>query len=103
MCGRFVSPDRAAIESHWQVGRSNGNPFDRQFNVAPSATVPILRLDRDTGGLKLESAVWGMIPTWWKDPKSPRFTFNARIEEAAVKPMWSPYLRASRCLVPAVG
>ena len=33
----------------------------------------------------------------------PPFTFNARIEEAATKPMWRQVLKTSRCLIPAIG
>jgi hypothetical protein len=31
MCGRYVSPDTAAIERQWQIGRRNSNPFPRRF------------------------------------------------------------------------
>ncbi|HEX7952164.1 MAG TPA: hypothetical protein VF523_03725, partial [Burkholderiales bacterium] len=53
MCGRYVSPEQAAIERFWHIGRHDGNPFGRHFNVAPSAIVPILRVDRSTGELEL--------------------------------------------------
>lgn len=103
MCGRYVSPEQAAIERFWHIGRHDGNPFGRHFNVAPSAIVPILRVDRSTGELELVQARWGLIPTWWKDAKPPRMTHNARCEEAARKPMWKGPLAKSRCLVPAAG
>ena len=38
MRGRYVSPDDAAIEREWHIGRRNSNPFTRRFNVGPSAT-----------------------------------------------------------------
>lgn len=103
MCGRYVSPDQAAIEREWHVGRSDGNPFRQRFNVAPTATVPILRLNPESGALELMVATWGLIPVWWKEPKPPRLTFNARSEEAATKPMWRQPLQSARCLVPAEG
>lgn len=103
MCGRYVSPEQAAIERFWHVGRHNSNPFARHFNVAPTATIPILRLDRSSGELELVHARWGLIPTWWKEAKPPRMTHNARSEEAALKPMWKGPLAKSRCLVPAAG
>lgn len=43
MCGRYVSPDTAAMERAWHIGRSNSNPFKRRFNVAPTTTIPLLR------------------------------------------------------------
>ena len=54
---------------------------------APTATVPMLRLDQ-AGGLEVIAARWGLIPFWWKSAKPPKNTFNARSEEAATKPMW---------------
>ena len=103
MCGRYVSPEEAAIERFWHIGRHNNNPFARRFNVAPTSIIPILRLDRSTGEIELVNARWGLIPTWWKEPKPPRTTHNARSEEAATKPMWKGPLAKSRCLIPALG
>lgn len=103
MCGRFVSPDEAAIERQWHIGRHNNDPFRRSFNVQPTSIVPVLRLDRETGELALATARWGLIPHWWKDAKPPNFTFNARLEEAASKPMWRDALCRARCLIPAEG
>lgn len=103
MCGRFVSPDEAAIERAWHIGRRDSNPFRRSFNVRPAAIIPLLRLDAGTGALELVTARWGLVPHWWKDAKPPGFTFNARIEEAPSKTMWRDALRCARCLVPAEG
>lgn len=103
MCGRYVSPDAAAIERTWTIGRRNNAPFVRRYNVAPTAMVPLLRLDPDSGALELTTARWGLVPHWWKDARPPHFSFNARIEEIAEKPMWRDALRRSRCLVPAEG
>ena len=103
MCGRYVSPEEAEIERFWHVGRHGKQPFGRRFNVAPTSVVPILRVDRSTGEIELVNARWGLIPTWWKEPKPPRTTHNARSEEAPAKPMWKDPLTKSRCLIPAVG
>jgi len=43
MCGRYMSPDQAAIERPWHIGRQNSNPFKRRYNVAPTQAVPALR------------------------------------------------------------
>jgi putative SOS response-associated peptidase YedK len=103
MCGRFVSPDEAAIERAWHIGRHNNDPFRRSFNVQPASIIPLLKLDLESGELELATARWGLIPHWWKDAKPPNFTFNARVEEAPSKPMWRDALRRARCLVPAEG
>jgi putative SOS response-associated peptidase YedK len=102
MCGRYVPPSEAAIEREWQLLRAVPT-FPARWNVAPGAIVPLLRLDPDTGELEAVPARWGLIPHWWKDAKPPNGTFNARLEEAAAKPMWRDAIRRARCLVPALG
>lgn len=101
MCGRYVSPDQASIERAWQIRRDSGLSFPRRFNVQPTTVVPALYLD--AGELALTGARWGLIPHWWKQEKPPTFTINARLEEAAGKPMWRDPLRRTRCLLPAEG
>jgi len=102
MCGRYVAPDRAAIERAWHIGRENGNPLRRRFNVLPTTGIPVLRGDPG-GELELAEARWGLIPEWWKQDKPPSYSINARSEEAAAKPMWRHAWRHSRCLIPAEG
>jgi len=103
MCGRYVSPDQAAVERAWSVHARDITPFSQNFNVVPTSTVPLLRHDEDAGGLALTLARWGLIPHWWKQDKPPRLTHNARSEEAANKPMWRGPLSKARCLIPALG
>ena len=102
MCGRYVSPDDAAIERYFTIDRRSPNPLGERFNVAPTTLVPIVHLTSD-GQSELCEARWGLIPSWWKQPEPPRLTFNARSEEAASKPMWRQPYRESRCLIPAEG
>ncbi len=104
MCGRYVSPDEAAIERFWHIGRHNNrNPFVERFNVQPTTQVPVLRIGHETGAVELTDARWGLVPHWWSKPKAPTFTINAREEEAASKPMWRGPLAQGRCLLPAEG
>jgi len=101
MCGRYVSPDQASIERAWQIRRSSGLDLARRFNVQPTTDVPLLL--HDSGELVLVAARWGLIPHWWKQDRPPNFTINARLEEAAGKPMWRDPMRRARCLLPAEG
>jgi putative SOS response-associated peptidase YedK len=116
MCGRFVSPDEAAIQRAWHVGRGSPNPLNeaalqrRRFNVLPTNQVAVLVQSQtifessdEHARLMLTNARWGLVPPWWKQPKLPRFTINARSEEAAMKPMWRQSFRTFRCLIPAEG
>src|SRR2546427_12074661 len=98
MCGRFVSPDEAAVERAWHIGRRNWKtPFGKpRYNVAPTMRVIMLRRDAADPGIELAHARWGFVPYWWKDAKPPRGRFNAkRSEERRVgkecRSRWSPY------------
>ena len=103
MCGRYVSPETAEMERLFHIGRHNSNPFKQRFNVAPTMDIPVLHRSQDVEGYELSAARWTLVPHWWKQDKPPRYTHNARVEEAADKPMWRDALRNSRCLIPASG
>ena len=102
MCGRYVPPDVAALERAFHLGRAEWGGWVQHFNVAPTSLVPMVYSPGDGESIGA-LARWGLIPSWWKQDALPSFTFNARSEEAAVKPMWRSALRHSRCLVPALG
>ena len=86
MCGRYVSPDQAAIEREWHIGRHNRDTWiTPRFNIAPTSVIPVILFGEDDT-YELASARWGLIPTWWKKDKPPALAFNARSEEAAVHP-----------------
>ena len=102
MCGRYVAPEEAAIARFWPLNQDGKlEPFGPRYNVAPTTQVPIIYPGDD--GIEMRMARWGLVPFWWKQPKMPPFTFNARIEEAAGKPMWRQVVKTSRCLIPAIG
>jgi putative SOS response-associated peptidase YedK len=104
VCGRFVSPEERALERAFELGRrDNPNPFPRRFNVCPTDSIPFLRLPSNSDRLELATGRWGMVPHWWKEAKPPKTSFNARLEEAAQKPMWRDAWSRARCLVPAEG
>lgn len=99
MCGRFVTPGQQDIERLWHV--RGGEPFPARYNVAPTAIIPTVYVDRHEGGRKLAMARWGLVPFWTKTP--PTHTFNARLEEAPAKATWRKPFREARCIIPALG
>jgi len=104
MCGRFAvgAPEAEAWEE-W-LGLSERPPLpEPSWNVAPTATVAILRVEG--GARRLDLARWGLVPHWWRRPlaEMKASTFNARSEDAAHKPMFRDAWRRGRCLVPALG
>src|SRR4051812_46069224 len=72
-----------------------------RFNVAPTQTVPVVRLDR-RGDRELVPMAWGLVPHWNTNPKHRGFV-NARSETAADKPAFRDPFRLRRCLVPVGG
>jgi putative SOS response-associated peptidase YedK len=99
MCGRYVSRDQAAIEREYDIRIVD--PFEKIYNAAPTMALPVLRAN--SAGWNCTLMRWGLIPSWWSKTEPPSSTINARVEEAASKPMWRQAVRHHRCLVPASG
>jgi putative SOS response-associated peptidase YedK len=105
VCGRFVSPEEAAVARAWHIGCNNWKtPFGKtRYNVAPTMRVIMLRRDAAFPEIELAHARWGFVPYWWKEAKPPRGRFNARYETAATNGMWRDAFSRARCLLPALG
>lgn len=99
MCGRFVDPNLRGTEI--EIDDRSVKPFPRRYNVKPTEEVLILGGPAQMPLL----ARWWLIPSWHKgDLKDWKATtFNARIEEAAIKPAFRAVWRRGRCLIPAGG
>lgn len=99
MCGRYaLNRSPAELKEHFDA--ANQPELKPRFNIAPSQTVPVVRLD-ETGNRVFTFARWGLIPSWVKDPKEVQHPINAKAETAAIKPMFRHAYRKSRVLVPA--
>lgn len=101
MCGRYLSPDEAAIERAWNLKRA-GSPFGRRYNAAPTLRLPVVRAALD-GDRELALLRWGLIPSWAKDPAMGAKMINARAETVAEKPAFRSAFRRRRCIVPMLG
>jgi putative SOS response-associated peptidase YedK len=95
MCGRFLTPDEADFERHWQLAPPAA--YRQSFNVAPSQLAAIVRM-RSDGSRAAELYVWGFKPAW-----SARHWINARAETVFTSAAFSRSARGQRCLVPAAG
>ncbi len=101
MCGRYVSPDAASIEREFGLPRT-GRAFPESFNVAPSLAIPVIRAV--DGTLRVDLLRWGLVPFFAKGNIGRYSTINARVETIETSASYrGPWLRAQRCLVPAVG
>ncbi len=74
-----------------------------RYNIAPTQSVPVVRVLGDNSTRRLEELRWGLVPHWAKDPSVGSRMINARSEEAATKPSFRVPLRRQRCLVPSTG
>ncbi len=68
----------------------------------PGYVAPIIRVDAEAAsGLRVDLAVFGLIPSWAKDRSIGRHTYNARTETVAEKPSYrSAWHQRQFCLVP---
>ncbi len=96
MCGRFtLSVDPAELDRAFS-GFSFPEQFSPRFNIAP--TQPILGIPND-GQNKADFFVWGLIPSWAKDPSIGSKLINARAETLAEKPSFRGGFKYKRCLI----
>lgn len=106
MCGRYAYVPTLDAWAHFHDVFGPGvaealKTAKAQYNIAPTDKVPIVVYDQRAGGPRVVEARWGFIPPWWKQARPPTHSINARVEEAATKPMWRDAWRSQRCLVPA--
>jgi putative SOS response-associated peptidase YedK len=102
MCGRYVSPDDAAIEREFNLVHSPGLVGRPSYNVAPTQMMPVVRTVE--GVRKLSLMRWGLVPFFAKGVPRPYSTINARIETIETSASYrGPWKRGQRCIVPAVG
>jgi len=75
MCGRFtLTVDPAELQDAFADFKFPAQ-FAPRFNIAPSQ--PILAIPND-GKAKADFFVWGLIPSWAKDPAIANRLINAR-------------------------
>ncbi len=101
MCGRFTLHTDPSILSRL-FGLDEEAYLEPRYNVAPSQPVAIIRPDQD-GKLEFTHVLWGLIPSWAKDPSIGSRMINARSETVTEKPSYRAAFRRRRCLVPADG
>ena len=100
MCGRFASflpPDEMRRVFATLGETPNQSP---SWNVAPTQCALIVRRDPDTGQRRLDPVLWGLIPSFEKDPKGGRKPINVRSETIASSGMFRAAFQNRRCIVP---
>ncbi len=96
MCGRFtLTADPAELQDAFPqfIFPTQGK---LRFNIAP--TQPTLVLPNDSKNTA-DYFVWGLIPSWAKDPTIGSRLINARAETLAEKPAFRGGFKYKRCLI----
>lgn len=100
MCGRFtltVDPSQLQEVFPWLAIPDQLSP---RYNIAPTQPVAVVAND---GKNKLDYFIWGLIPSWAKDPSIGSRMINARAETLDEKPSFRNAFRRRRCLILADG
>ena len=100
MCGRFAQKTDVRKLAK-QFGVSEAPPAEARYNVAPTQAVLCVREDGD--GREMTFMIWGLVPSWAKDPSMGARLINARSETVAEKPSFREAFKRRRCIVPADG
>ncbi len=100
MCGRFtLTVDPAELRQAFAEYTFPAS-FAPRYNIAP--TQPVLAIPNDQK-MAADFFVWGLIPSWSKDPSIGSRLINARSETLAEKPAFRGGLKYKRCLILADG
>ncbi|MBA0125359.1 SOS response-associated peptidase [Haloechinothrix sp. YIM 98757] len=118
MCGRYAATkDPATIAREFdaldEVTDTEAAPGP-SYNVAPTRPVTtVVRrhpraedgtvLTTEAASRRVRGMVWGLVPSWAKDPSIGQRMINARAETVATKPAFRKAVARRRCLVPADG
>ena len=74
-----------------------------RYNVAPTQPVGLVRMDPKSEQREWALTLWGLIPSWSKDPSMGALMINARSETVTEKPAFRAAFKRRRCLVPISG
>jgi putative SOS response-associated peptidase YedK len=100
MCGRFtLSVDVESLRMTFPWLNISVPPLSR-YNIAPTQPVAVVPND---GKMTLDYFVWGLIPSWAKDPKIGGRMINARAETVTEKTSFRAAYKRRRCLILADG
>ncbi|MGI6454284.1 MAG: SOS response-associated peptidase [bacterium] len=102
MCGRFslITP----VEILKNIFRLNRTiDIQPRYNIAPTQSVPVIRIHQKTGERELVELRWGLVPHWAKDLSIGNKMINAKAETLFEKPSYKKAAQKRRCLIPADG
>jgi len=105
MCGRYalnISGEDLAIE--FAAGVKDAGYTPSNWNISPTTVIPFISSNDEKGiERSIQTARWGLIPSWAKDASRQANAINARVESIAEKPTFKSAFKSRRCLVPVTG
>lgn len=102
MCGRFtLRTSGTALATLFDLPEAPA--LAPRYNIAPTQPVAIVRMNSHTKQREWTHVLWGLIPSWSKDPSMGARMINARSETVAEKPSFCAAYKRRRCLVPTDG
>ncbi|RME89771.1 MAG: SOS response-associated peptidase [Anaerolineae bacterium] len=100
MCGRFLLTVNAEMLREAFPQFRFPATYAPRYNIAPGQPVLVVPNDGTEEGTFF---LWGLIPSWAKDPSIGNRLINARAETLAQKPSFRAAYRYRRCLILADG
>jgi putative SOS response-associated peptidase YedK len=100
MCGRYTLINLAQLTDLFPWITEPPVPIAPRYNIAPSQ--PILAISNERAD-RFDHFLWGLIPSWAKDPKIGAQLCNARAETVGEKNSFKNAYRRRRALIPADG
>jgi putative SOS response-associated peptidase YedK len=100
MCGRFTITATPAQLQQAFPGIAVPAQMTPHYNIAPTQPIAVVPND---GRNAVDFFVWGLIPSWAKDPSIGNNLINARAETLADKPSFRTAYKRRRCLILADG
>jgi putative SOS response-associated peptidase YedK len=100
MCGRYTLVSLSEFTDLFPWIRGGDAPVPPRYNVAPTQPIAVVT---NTKAPAIDFHVWGLVPSWAKDPSIGNRMINARAETLAEKPTFRTALKRRRCVVPADG
>lgn len=100
MCGRFtLTADPADLQAAFP-NFSFPLQYAPRYNIAPGQPIMVIA---NAAPHRADFFVWGLVPSWAKDPSIGSRMINARAETLAEKPSFRGPLKYKRCLILADG
>jgi putative SOS response-associated peptidase YedK len=97
MCGRFaLITDLTKIAERFNIRKSLVD-VKAGWNISPGQH--IAAVVQQNGQNIIESFLWGLIPSWAKDPSIGHKLINARAETIGEKPSFRAAFKKRRCLI----